>query len=791
MKNLLKFSIIILVLLMAPVLSASAQTETEKEIGYIMEKIEPGMSDLEKLIVVHNHFTMNYHYDERYQNYTAESLFENKSAVCQGFAEAYKYVLDLLGFENDYVDIPGHRWNMVKLDGEWYHIDVTWDNPISSVDDFSFANFYFFLVNDEQLSSEEFYKKNGIVEIQGHDRWYSKHKSTSTKYVDAPWRKAYVSKPINYVDGFWYYGNSVQGIEKYDPDTGKSKIVLSMEEFSEQFYDQTYGFLGGPVYKYGKYLYFRTSKAIFRYNVTSGDVALVKSYVGTKYYLQSMKINGNILTYYMQAGGISAPIETGTIKLDTLETEKDVKFIVSPENAAVKFNGVTKRAKEGKVVFENVPLGEQTYTVSAAGYETKTDTAIVSHTKYNFNISLKKNVDVTFNCNVDGAVVTLGGSRRTIREGTTTYTNIAEGTYEYSVTASGRQKKTGKIKVSDGMGPVEITLLKTNFIESIEGLRTKSVSFDEDKRKITVVADYTQSSAGFALDCDVDSLKAFTVETNKSISLGEKDGKRFFVAKKSVGHKQSFEIYIKSTEGLTYTYQVDFTFYKNPDDIKIHDILGLRVYSAEVSDAKIQFNIDNVLTSAGFQLVFLDEDVAVAYEWISSTEGLYKISDGHTDTYNSLLYNTIGSYGRKTLRVFPKSNGVRQKLIAKLYYKNNPDDFKTVTIVLAFMDLSYEGDVRPSEIVGLRTDSAKIDVVNKKITLKAAEGVTSAGFTVKVNGKPPTKFTCQSGKKLAYGQIDNYRYIVAKKSVGKKQNYFVKIYNGYEYSVYDVIIEFP
>jgi len=94
------------------------------------------------------------------------------------------------------------------------------------------------------------------------------------------------------------------------------------------------------------------------------------------------------------------------------------------------------------------------------------------------------------------------------------------------------------------------------------------------------------------------------------------------------------------------------------------------------------------------------------------------------------------------------------------------------------------------EIAGLRTDSAVIDTANKTISLKASKGVTSAGFTVKVKGKPPTKFTCQSGKKLAYGQKGDYRYIVARKSAGLSQDYYVKVFDGYMYSIYNVHIDF-
>lgn len=66
-------------------------------------------------------------------------VFENKSAVCEGYAKAYQYILNELGIENIYVTgkagssaaMENHAWNMVELDdGKWYSIDLTWDDTV-------------------------------------------------------------------------------------------------------------------------------------------------------------------------------------------------------------------------------------------------------------------------------------------------------------------------------------------------------------------------------------------------------------------------------------------------------------------------------------------------------------------------------------------------------------------------------------------------------------------------------------------------------------------------------------
>lgn len=53
-------------------------------------------------------------------------------AVCEGFAVCFNYLLSLAGIESKEVvsDVMQHCWNCVLINGNWYHVDVTFDNPI-------------------------------------------------------------------------------------------------------------------------------------------------------------------------------------------------------------------------------------------------------------------------------------------------------------------------------------------------------------------------------------------------------------------------------------------------------------------------------------------------------------------------------------------------------------------------------------------------------------------------------------------------------------------------------------
>ncbi len=53
-------------------------------------------------------------------------VFVNKKAVCAGYAKAMQYLLNLCGIECTYVTSATHAWNLIKLEGDYYHLDVTW-----------------------------------------------------------------------------------------------------------------------------------------------------------------------------------------------------------------------------------------------------------------------------------------------------------------------------------------------------------------------------------------------------------------------------------------------------------------------------------------------------------------------------------------------------------------------------------------------------------------------------------------------------------------------------------------
>lgn len=118
----------------------------------LIESIPQG-SDYDKILYVHDYIIDNtvYNYgteeaDKYNSSHTAYGCLVDGNAVCEGYAKAFQYIMNRIGIESGICTGSNHAWNYVKLDGEYYWIDTTWDDT----DETRFRHTYF-LFNDEML----------------------------------------------------------------------------------------------------------------------------------------------------------------------------------------------------------------------------------------------------------------------------------------------------------------------------------------------------------------------------------------------------------------------------------------------------------------------------------------------------------------------------------------------------------------------------------------------------------------------------------------------------------------
>lgn len=162
-----------------------------------------GKNDYEKVKIIHDWIVNNtrYAYDEyksgNYQidkNITAFmpiSIFKYGKGVCQAYAETFdllakEVVLQSIlisGEGYSYESWGGHAWNLVNVDGKLYHIDTTWDDPVSS-DGRDLLRYKYFLIDDQTMSLNHRWERknypeanNGCLneglDIEGYNNYYN------------------------------------------------------------------------------------------------------------------------------------------------------------------------------------------------------------------------------------------------------------------------------------------------------------------------------------------------------------------------------------------------------------------------------------------------------------------------------------------------------------------------------------------------------------------------------------------------------------------------------------------
>ena len=224
--------------------SSSLEEATKKALAVV----KPEMSDLEKALVLHDYIALNTEYD--YQGYlngnlpnsvfTIEGTLVEGKAVCQGYALAYQYLLNKVGIESKYVasSAMNHGWNLVKIFGRWYHVDVTWDDPVW--DQLGRVKHQYFLLSDAGIMGLEHYSwevwDNGTETAPA---------AVSEVYNTYFWR--------NIDTGIWYYKEKMYYMEISSTTVGQIKCQSIYDSSATVLatVDMKWPYVGMPNYYWG------------------------------------------------------------------------------------------------------------------------------------------------------------------------------------------------------------------------------------------------------------------------------------------------------------------------------------------------------------------------------------------------------------------------------------------------------------------------------------------------------------------------------------------------------------
>ena len=125
-------------------------------------------SDYEKEKLIHDYIVSN----------VAYGALVLKKAVCNGYAEGMKLLCDLSGVTCKMIsgtaDGEKHAWNLIKLDKEWYHADLTWDDP--EPDETSRIMYPYFNVDDTQMKADHKWNAALYQKAEGNEYNYYRKK---------------------------------------------------------------------------------------------------------------------------------------------------------------------------------------------------------------------------------------------------------------------------------------------------------------------------------------------------------------------------------------------------------------------------------------------------------------------------------------------------------------------------------------------------------------------------------------------------------------------------------------
>lgn len=286
--------------------AAEALAFYRQSVEAILVQIPEGMTDFDRVLWLHDYLCIRYRYDNEMNNFDAYTFLRDGKGVCQAYTLTYMALLQACGIQVDYAtsDEMNHIWNLVELDGVWYHVDVTWDDPINR--------------NQEDIPGraghDAFLCSDTAMVQNGHYNWIAR--TCDSELYDGAFLDT-VNTALAYIDGVWYTVDRQNGMVRsvYFPD------MTTVDLFPVDGIWYRWEESGYYVYRYSNLcavngiLYFSTPTAIGSYDPVSGEIEILNSYTEGEGYLYAMWADGTVLSY-----GIATAPDSGLLKVLTYDT---------------------------------------------------------------------------------------------------------------------------------------------------------------------------------------------------------------------------------------------------------------------------------------------------------------------------------------------------------------------------------------------------------------------------------------------------------------------------------------
>ena len=141
---------------------------SEEQIKAVNDKVNtlyqslynPNKSQIENIRVIHDYIINHTKYDEerskngnlQYDSDIAYGALIEGYALCGGYSDAMQLFLEKMNIKNFKVSSDKHIWNAVFINNNWYHLDLTWDDPITNIQKDYLTHDYFLITTTKLLS---------------------------------------------------------------------------------------------------------------------------------------------------------------------------------------------------------------------------------------------------------------------------------------------------------------------------------------------------------------------------------------------------------------------------------------------------------------------------------------------------------------------------------------------------------------------------------------------------------------------------------------------------------------
>ncbi len=375
---------------------AEARARYDARIDSIVSAMDPDWTEVEKVLYLHDYLACNSAYDLTYTHYDAYSVLLEGTGVCQATASAFLALAHAAGLEAYMLtsDEQTHAWSVVKVNGRWYHVDIS--NDDGSPDITGFTSHAYLLKSDAAMQADASHTASDWV-VQGadteivcddttYDNWFWSDSLCGVDAVDGRWLVLHASDPTTIASSADVHGTFCW--YTWDPAT---------ESFREETMKTVYGawpVFGSPSRAYSNYvgfcsvyddwIYYTTSTTIRRMRLDGSEdmqwYALTAAQLETGYLYGCYITPDGVLHYMVRQSATTsegqslctlqlpeaAPVTTTTTETTTTTT------MTTPEVATT---ATTTSTEATTSTTTTPPVTSTTDSATASGAVTATTSA--------------------------------------------------------------------------------------------------------------------------------------------------------------------------------------------------------------------------------------------------------------------------------------------------------------------------------------------------------------------------------------------------------------------------------